>query len=170
MAAQSPKPVDQPAERPKKKKGQHPVKPELNVIPLVDVMFMMILFFVLGTTFRQNEGQIPATLPRVDTAAAQSDTPPEEVPRPINVRITGGGLSASGEQEEVNYQVAGIPTVIKDPQELYEKLSGMKQVVGDKAAIIIQPTMDTKWQYAVEVFNQAVRAQFKSIGFSAMAG
>jgi biopolymer transport protein ExbD len=165
MSAQSPKPADQPLERPRKKKGQHPVKPELNVIPLVDVMFMMILFFVLGTTFRQNEGQIPATLPKVDTAVAQSsDVPPEDPLKPINVRIMSNGEGA------VSYQVAGIPTMITDPQELYEKLAGIKQGLGDKTSIIIQPTMDTKWQYAVEVFNQAVRAQFKSIGFSAMAG
>jgi biopolymer transport protein ExbD len=161
MAAQSPKSGDQPAERPKKKKGSRPVKPELNVIPLVDVMFMMILFFVLGTRFRQNEGQIPATLPKVDQAMVQSETTPEDIPRPIIVKVS------TDEKEAVSYQVAGIATTITDPQQLFEKLAGMKQTVGDKGAIIIQPTTDTKWQYAVEVFNQAVRAEFKSIGFSA---
>jgi biopolymer transport protein ExbD len=160
MAAQSPKAVDQPLERPKKR-GSQPVKPELNVIPLVDVMFMMILFFVLGTRFRQNEGQIPATLPKVDAAAQASETTPEEVPKPVNVRVSSDGSGA------VSYQVAGIPTTITDPQELYDKLAGMRANLGDKGAVIIQPTTDTKWQYAVEVFNQAVRAQYKSIGFSA---
>ena len=122
----------------------------------------MVFPDILGTRFRQNEGQIPATLPRVDTAVNQSETPPEEIPRPINVRITSNGEGA------VSYQVGTIPAAITDPQELYERLAGLKAGMNsDKAAIIIQPSTETKWQYAVEVFNQAVRAQFKSIGFSA---
>jgi biopolymer transport protein ExbD len=135
------------------------VKTELNVIPLVDVMFMMILFFVLGTHFRQSEGQIPATLPGTG--------PGPGVPWPldqlqISIHSDGG--------DGAIYEMSGHQGAIHDGTELYQALQARRGAVGDAKTVIIKPGIETRWQYAVEAFNQAVRAQYKAVGFSAVAG
>jgi biopolymer transport protein ExbD len=137
----------------------HKVKTELNVIPLVDVMFMMILFFVLGTHFRQSEGQIPATLPRLGWQG-HGDL---GLPLQISIRPDGG--------DGAIYEMSGHRGAIHDGTELYQALRARQSTVdAPDAAVIINPGCQTRWRYAVEAFNQAVRARYKAVGFGAVAG
>jgi biopolymer transport protein ExbD len=138
----------------------HKVKTELNVIPLVDVMFMMILFFVLGTHFRQSEGQIPATLPRDGGPGEGSSVQGGQLQ--ISIRPDGG--------DGAIYEVSGHRGVIHDGAELYQALEARRGEIGDAKTVIISPGSETRWQYAVEAFNQAVRARYKAVGFGAVAG
>ena len=145
----------------RRKSAGRKVKTELNIIPLVDVMFMMILFFVLGTHFRQSEGQIPATLPGMGPQG--NDDRGENLRIQISIRSDGDGGAI--------YEMNGHHGAIHDAAELYQALQARRSVAGDgQAAVIIDPGSETRWCYAVEAFNQAVRAKYKAVGFGAVAG
>jgi biopolymer transport protein ExbD len=53
-----------------------PRKPAIEISPLVDVMFLLIIFFTVSTTFKEGAG-LPISLPAAGTATTQSKGPVE---------------------------------------------------------------------------------------------
>ena len=45
-------------------------RPAINITPLIDVMFLLLIFFMVSSTFREDLG-IDITLPKAKTAAEQ---------------------------------------------------------------------------------------------------
>lgn len=59
---------------------------EINITPMLDIIFIMLIFFIVTTSFVREEGL---------EISRPSNTPPQEVvrdERPIVVRIDSGGL------------------------------------------------------------------------------
>ncbi|HEY8416533.1 MAG TPA: biopolymer transporter ExbD [Limnochordales bacterium] len=48
--------------------------PAINIVPLIDVMFFLVLFFVVFTTFRSDPLGIRVDLPRAATGAVQQQS------------------------------------------------------------------------------------------------
>ncbi len=65
---------------------------ELNLTPLIDVVFLLLIFFMVSTTF-QKESQISLQLPK----ASKSDT--EKPPDNVEVLINAAGNFYVNEQE-----------------------------------------------------------------------
>lgn len=40
--------------------------PTINLTPMIDVVFLLIIFFMVGAKFSQSEGRIPVNVPGVD--------------------------------------------------------------------------------------------------------
>jgi biopolymer transport protein ExbD len=64
----------------------------LNLTPLIDVVFLLLIFFMVATTFLDPEREISIELPEASTASEQVDTPNEIV---INV-LRDGSLNLNG--------------------------------------------------------------------------
>mgnify|MGYP002641522670 CR=1 FL=1 len=47
-------------------------KPTINITSLIDVMFLLLIFFMVSSTFKQEEETIDITLPQAGTATAQA--------------------------------------------------------------------------------------------------
>ena len=50
----------------------------LNITPLIDVVFLLLIFFMVATTFLNPEREIDVDLPLADSAGAV-ENPPEEI-------------------------------------------------------------------------------------------
>jgi biopolymer transport protein ExbD len=146
----------------RKKRGQPPPKYQPNLVPLIDVLFLLLLFFLLGTKFRQTEGDIPSTLPQ-----AQSLVAPGELPPLLPLRIHVRTAEKTG---AIVYEIAGFSQNVAGPQQLYELLASRRRSTSDEVPVIISPGTDVPWGDVVETFNQAVRAKFRNIGFAPAAG
>ncbi len=71
-------------------------EPELNMTPLIDVVLLLIVFFMLSSTFAQ-EGRLRVRLPEA------RDVPvTRPAPDPIVVTVTQGGGYRVNERELVN--------------------------------------------------------------------
>ena len=55
---------------------QHKRKPSINMTPPIDVMFLLLIFFMVSSTFREDLA-IDITLPRAESAAIQDITAKE---------------------------------------------------------------------------------------------
>lgn len=51
-------------------------RPSINITPLIDVMFLLLIFLMVSSVFRNNAG-IDITLPSASTAAEQQEAPYE---------------------------------------------------------------------------------------------
>lgn len=50
-------------------------EPELGITPLIDVVFLLLIFFMISTTFK-DDSQITIDLPQAGAVAAKEDRPP----------------------------------------------------------------------------------------------
>ena len=141
----------------KRRRESATMQPPLT--PMIDVTFQLLLFFILTFTFREMEGQIPGALPKKGTGGVSAK---QTLSKPIRVRI----LPVDARKRAV-YEIEGVNERIEDPEQLYQILIGRQRALDSKEGpVIIKPEAFVRWQYVVEVFNQAVRARFKNIGFA----
>ncbi len=61
-------------------------EPQLNLTPMIDVVFNLIIFFMVGTRFADLERQLDVQLPSVSSAQPLTRAPDEIV---INIRNDG---------------------------------------------------------------------------------
>jgi len=120
--------------------------------PMIDVTFQLLLFFLLACEFRESEGRIPGTLPSVPRGGWLE---------PITVTLCRSGVDASA-----YYRLNGLREPVTSPQRLYERLRERQAALGTRdVPVVIHPNANVPWQFVVEAFNQAVRAEFTRIGF-----
>jgi biopolymer transport protein ExbD len=118
---------------------------------MIDVTFLLLTYFLLTTTFRQAEGQLPGTLPG---------------PEPIMpVKMISLHVHASGtDLQSVVYSVGGDDTPLRSPQELEGFLQAERDWIGPEATatVIIHAGRAVRWRYVVEACNQATKASFQT--------
>ncbi len=64
-------------------------QPSLNMTPMIDIVFLLIIFFMVGTKFTElseSEQTIPLNVPKISKAGAMSPAPKKKV---INVFKSG---------------------------------------------------------------------------------
>ena len=49
---------------------KHPRRPSINITSLIDVMFLLLIFFMVSSTFREDTG-VDIRLPEAETASQQ---------------------------------------------------------------------------------------------------
>lgn len=69
-------------------------EPTINMTPMIDCVFLLLIFFMVGTTFSKQERQLDVKLPTVATAAPLTSTPDE-----IVVTIVSNGVVQLGAEK-----------------------------------------------------------------------
>lgn len=78
-----------------------------NLVPLTDMVFNLLIFFMCATTFVQVEKEMSLALPRAGTSAAM-ESPGSHEPLVINIR-KDGTLLISGKR----YQMTELPKIVQ---------------------------------------------------------
>lgn len=87
---------------------RQPVEPaEINLTPLIDVVFLLLIFFMVSTTFTQ-ERQLTLELPE---ATAQAAT---DVPEQVEIEINAEGDYAVNMQQLVNRNADTLRKALAD--------------------------------------------------------
>lgn len=79
---------------------------ELNLTPLIDVVFILLMFFIVTTTFNRH-AQLKIKLPE---ASARSEQPAEKI---LELAIDSGGRYYIDGRALVNTQAATLVTALK---------------------------------------------------------
>jgi biopolymer transport protein ExbD len=82
-------------------------QPEVNLTSLIDVVLLLLIFFMVSTSFVK-QSQISISLPQADSAAVV-----EEVPDQIDIMITDTGTFLVNGQELINTRVETIRNAIR---------------------------------------------------------
>ena len=72
---------------------------DLNVTPLIDVVFLLLIFFMVSTTF-ERESQIQVQLPE-----ASSEAEPQTPPRALDITIDREGRFYVNQLEVINTEI-----------------------------------------------------------------
>ena len=136
----------------RKSKSGGQMQPPLT--PMIDVTFQLLIYFLVVTEFRKNEGQIPGSLPALAGA--------KQAVKPTSINIE---LRSTDVYHKTCEYVVDNRTAVTDPKALRATLAELKQQKGPDAAIVIRSGTAVRWKYCVEAFNAAVHNRFTKIGF-----
>lgn len=126
-----------------------------NIVPLIDVLFMLLLFFLLSTDFRRAEADLPCSLPGFAD-------PPGPMPVQVTIRPAGGD-----ELPGAMYTVGTNTVSVRSGQELYQELTRIRTMLNSPdLGVLLDVQGDVRWGFVVEAYNQALRANFRNITFA----
>ena len=133
----------------------------LNLTPMIDVVFLLLFFFLVASRFSSREGMLPAQLPaRVAPAAAG-------VPRtPIRIRLVPDAAAPHTCSVTVDghrpgpfpiRELAAELKRIQDPELGFDAGTPVHLLAGD----------DVDWDHVVNAYNAALAAGYERILFVA---
>lgn len=123
-------------------------EPDVNLTPLIDVVFLLLIFFMISTTF-EREAQLQVDLPEASTEATEA--PPER----LEVTIKGSGNIYINDQQVVNTK----PETIK---------RAIEELLGDKRDLpmVIRADSDSALQYAVTLMDIARQLEIRQVSLA----
>ena len=115
-------------------------EPGLNMTPMIDIVFLLIIFFMVGTQFSEIEQQYDIELPR-----AAALTPMSSVPDSIVVNVTRSGEISIGES---------VLNLVELRQRLEVARANFTQ-----QTVLIRGDGDSVYQSVIDVMNVCHQAQ-----------
>ncbi len=137
-----------------------------NLSAMIDVIFLLLIYFVVTANFTPDEGVLTAKLPQGTGAPAQDLAPPQ---RPLNIVLSPAG------ETECRIAIQGYPQA---PAGFTELASLLVQLQYDPeldlksgafkpdSPVVIRPEAGVRWQHVANAFNAAVRARYTNINFA----
>lgn len=123
-------------------------EPEINLTPLIDVVFLLLIFFMVSTSFI-HESELKVDLPEATTRPMEQQGPP------IQVTIGKGGKIAINGKRLLNNQSATLTAAIKE-------------AAGDRQHphVIISADAKTDYQSVVTVMDVAQQLGFERLSLA----
>ncbi len=139
-------------------------KMQPNLSSMIDVIFQLLIYFVVTANFAVGEGVITAKLPQADEGAAATAAPPE---KPLNILISSAGTY------QYNIAIEGMGQAPRNFTELARLLESLQLNPAnpngsykDDNPILIKPDGQVRWQHVVNAFNAAVKARYRNVSFA----
>lgn len=130
----------------------------VNIAPMIDVTFLLLIFFLVTTTFDPPEGLLASRLPR------DTDRPGVALPiSPVVLRLTQTGPEAG----DFTIRVDHVETLPANFEELADLLAGIQEQPGfdEETPVVIIAGPEVKWDHVVNAWNAAVRCEYENIAF-----
>jgi len=121
---------------------------ELNLVPLIDVLLVIIIFLVVSTTFSRFS-ELKINLPNAEANS------PDKKPNVINVSITADGVYSVNETQLPNKNLESIIAALKNSSK------GEKEV-----PVIINADAKCEHQLVINVMEASRQAGLTHITFS----
>ena len=131
--------------------------PDINLTPLIDVVFLLLIFFMVSTTFK-DEARLRVQLPQ-----AQGEEVPAEEPRQIRIAIDQGGRFFVDDQAVVDR------TTLTLVRALNAALAGHPEGSRDLPVLILADA-NTPHQAVMTAMDAAAEVGLRRIAFAASRG
>lgn len=119
-------------------------EPALNLTPMIDIVLLLVIFFMVGTQFTQHENQFEIVLPTVSDAQPLTALPDELI-----VNVTSDGTIYLGSDAKT------VP-------ELETELRQAKERYADQA-VIIRGDGEGPYQHVMTILNLCKRARITNV-------
>ena len=122
-------------------------QPTLNLTPMIDIVFLLIIFFMVGTKFTEVERQIGIKLPEVTDNGALTEVPAKKI---VNVHADG---------------MITLDRKTVSLAELTEKLREAKTQYSD-LSVIVRGDGSASYEEVVRAFNACRQSGVVELGMS----
>ncbi|MCH2129234.1 MAG: biopolymer transporter ExbD [Pirellulaceae bacterium] len=122
-------------------------QPTLNMTPMIDIVFLLIIFFMVGTKFTELERKIGLKVPSVNNSGALTAAPEKKV---INVHADGE-ISFRGNQVNID----DLITMLEAAREEYQDLG-----------VLVRGDAEGPFQNVATVLNACRIAGISEMGIS----
>lgn len=130
---------------------------ELNMTSMIDVVFQLLIYFIVTVNFVIDEGVLITNLPQVSNTP--QDTPPKT---PVKIE-----LKANYNEDVATVTVNG--DLVTSYTQLQTLLKGMLESNGGyfqkDHPIRIHAGQFVRWQFVLNAYNAALQAEFTDVGF-----
>lgn len=130
---------------------RHPKRGRVEIIPMIDTILILLIFYMTFSTFTQKEKRIDAKLPLISTRVAPTKVMLDIV---LHVRDKDSII--------VNGSAAFDLTSLRD---------AMMQLatVGQEATVVIEAEPDTKYQDVIGALDACAQARLTKVAFRPLA-
>lgn len=130
----------------------------ISFAPMIDVTFLLLIFFLVTTTFERAEGLLTGKMPH--------ETRPTAVPLPLTpviIRLNQTGPS----HDDYTILLDHFDVAPADVRELTDVLLQIQEQPGFDTAtpVVIVAEDDVRWDHVVGCWNAALRAGCERIAF-----
>ncbi|MBA62386.1 MAG: biopolymer transporter ExbD [Planctomycetaceae bacterium] len=122
-------------------------KPAINLTPMIDIVFLLVIFFMVGTKFSEVEQQLELTVPEVNGSA---ETVPA-IQRHVVAVFKDATVSLDGE--------------LMDLPQLEEQLNAERER-GDEVNVVIRGDAEGAFQNVASVLSVCRNAGVNDLGVS----
>jgi len=133
----------------------------LNLTSMIDVVFLLLVYFMVATEFRRAEASFPMDLP---AEGRNIEVMLDEEPLVVLVE------SAGRFTRDIRVQLEGPWDSIQSLAELKKFLRanradgfGSGGLFTPEHPILIRPNRETRWEHAVAAYNTAVQSRYTNI-------
>ncbi|GGY84819.1 ExbD/TolR family protein [Pseudoduganella plicata] len=134
------------------RKGQRREDPEINLIPFIDVLLVILIFLMVTTTYSKFT-ELQITLPTADAEKAV------EQPNQIDVTVDAKG----------HYTINGAPVSFRDVPGLAQAMKAAAKG-GANPVVVVNADQFAMHQMVVNVMEAARIAGFDRLTFAAQSG
>ena len=139
----------------KRKNHAEETKAELSMTPMIDVVFLLLIFFMCATKFKTLEGKLVSTLPRDKGLKATTEVLKQL--EEIRIRLLPEGESG------IKIYYGSEPC--QDFRDLYHRLQNANRI-SPEIPIKIDSEKDVRFKYVTLALNQTLKAGFTNIEFA----
>lgn len=147
-----------------------PFRPSLNLTSMIDVVFLLLVYFMVATEFKRSEIIERLDLPnRLSTGVSDPFEVPEH-PVVITVRssVTDAGQASVGFGFQIGLE--GPFPQPETPEALTDFLAsrrlggpGRRGLWPEDHPIVLKPEVGTDWEHVVRTFDAAARAGYNNV-------
>lgn len=149
-----------------RRRSVDPAGMQLNLTSMIDVIFLLLIYFVITATFTPDEGVITTKLPAQE--GMSSTKLPEPPKRPLNIVVSTAGKYG------YRLHIEGAPQTPADFVQLnriltelqYAPKRGRTGPFPDDTPVLIKPDGTARWQHVINAFNAAISAQYSNVSFA----
>jgi biopolymer transport protein ExbD len=138
------------------RKGRHREDPEINLIPFIDVLLVILIFLMVSTTYSKFT-ELQITLPTADAQKA------EDKPFELNVTVDAKG----------NYTINNEPVSFRDVAGFAQSMKSVADQSGQPGktpVVIVNADQFAMHQMVINVMEAARIAGYEKLTFAAQTG
>lgn len=132
-------------------------EPELSISPLIDMTFLLLIYFICTCTLITPEADLGIRLPGMVAQATSVDMPDEQI---IEVRHNGQVFLNDKEYDKPSSQ--DLPEL----QKVLRSYKAASEASGNQALVTIWAEDDTEHQRVIDVMNACAAAKIKDVSFA----
>ncbi len=136
-------------------------EPELSISPLIDMTFLLLVYFICTCSLEKPEADLSIRLPGMVAQATTVDMPDEQI-----IEVRENGQVFLNDKEYDNSASQDLPEL----QTVLRQYKAASEASGNQALVTIWADDKSMHQRVVDVLNACAAAKIKDVSFAGGGG